>query len=79
MLPCVHSIVTELGEDGTVVERLRETVAQFLAFSICSGIIWLFPFQMIAQMGKNGRSHHLIMSAWEGKKKPKPVSLNDRA
>lgn len=52
-----------------LIEQLTETVALFLAFSICSGILWLFPFLMIAQMGKNGRSHRLIMSAWEEKKK----------
>lgn len=71
MLPFARCIVIELGENGAVVEQLRETVVVFLAFSICSGILCLFPFLMIAQMGKNERSHHLIMSAWVEKKKKK--------
>lgn len=78
MLPSVHSIAIELGENGSVIEQLTETVALFLAFSICSGILWLFPFLMIAQMGKNGRSHHLILTVWKEEKK-KTVSLNDCA
>lgn len=45
------------------------TAALFLAFSICSGIIWFFPFLVIAQMEKSEKSHHLIVSVQGEKKK----------
>lgn len=42
----------------------EQTVALFLAFNICSGIIWFFPFLMI-EMGESEGSHHLIISVWK--------------
>lgn len=45
------------------------TVALLLAFNNCSGIIWFFPFLMVAQTGKRERNHYLIVSVWRGEKK----------